>query len=249
MKIFHSFILVLFLLSGCASNPAPIPVVNKSPDRVVPQAYKVHQGDSIYNIAWAFGLDFLDIAEWNGLESPYRLSEGQIVYLDQDGKAARATGTSTNTSEAVVITKLPAKSKVKPVALQGAGKSVSFSPSPNKWNWPAEGKLTGKFSPGNGSNGIQIAGVEGSPIKAAAGGEVVFTGIGLRGYGRLIIIKHSKEYISAYAHNKEIMVSEGQSIKASEQIATMGESDAASPMLHFEIRKAGAPIDPLPLLK
>ena len=247
MKIFHSFILVLFLLSGCASNPVPIPVVNKSPDRVVPKAYKVHQGDSIYNISWAFGLDFLDIAEWNGLKSPYRLSEGQIVYLDQNGKAASAT--STNTPEAVVITKLPTKSKTKPVAVRGAGESVNFSPSPNKWNWPAEGKLTGKFSPSNGSNGIQIAGVEGSPIKAAAGGEVVFTGIGLRGYGKLIIVKHSKEYISAYAHNKEIMVSEGQSIKASEQIATMGESDATSPMLHFEIRKKGVPIDPLPLLK
>jgi len=116
------------------------------------------------------------------------------------------------------------------------------------WQWPAEGQLVGKFSRAKGQNGIQIAGAPGSAIRATAGGDVVYAGEGLRGYGKLIIVKHSPAFLSAYAHNRRLMVAEGARVKPGQQIAQMGSSGAARVMLHFEIRKDGKPVDPLKFL-
>jgi len=96
--------------------------------------------------------------------------------------------------------------------------------------------------------GINVAGKAGQPVFAAAEGEVVYSGAGLIGYGELVIIKHSDVFLSAYGHNRKRLVSEGQRVAAGQQIAEMGRSGAARDMLHFEIRRSGKPIDPLPLL-
>lgn len=109
--------------------------------------------------------------------------------------------------------------------------------------------MIAKFSPAKGQNGIKIAGPAGSPVRATAAGEVVYAGAGLRGYGNLIIVKHSPSYLSAYAHNRKILVREGQRIASGRQIAQMGNSDVGRTMLHFEIRKNGKPQDPLKFLR
>ncbi len=115
------------------------------------------------------------------------------------------------------------------------------------WLWPAEGKLIGRFGAAGGK-GIDIAGTRNSPVLAAAPGKVVYSGVGLRGYGRLLIVKHPGEFLSAYAHNEEMLVKEGDTVNAGQKIALMGDSDADRVKLHFEIRQYGKPLDPLKYL-
>lgn len=115
------------------------------------------------------------------------------------------------------------------------------------WIWPANGKLVGTFSEG-ASKGIDIAGKAGDPILAAGDGKVVYSGTGLRGYGKLIIIKHNNTYLSAYAHNQNILLKEGQSVSKGQKIAEMGNTDADQVKLHFEVRRQGKPVDPLKYL-
>ncbi len=113
------------------------------------------------------------------------------------------------------------------------------------WVWPAKGKILTGFSEAASLKGIDIAGTSGQAVAASAGGKVVYAGTGLRGYGKLIIIKHNGTYLSAYAHNKEILVKEGQQVNRGQRIAEMGNTDADQVKLHFEIRRQGKPVDPL----
>jgi lipoprotein NlpD len=112
------------------------------------------------------------------------------------------------------------------------------------WLWPAKGRVIAGFSDSANLKGIDIAGTAGEPVLAAAPGRVVYAGSGLRGYGKLVIIKHNKTYLSAYAHNREILVKEGQQVQRGQKIAEMGNSDADQVKLHFEIRRLGKPMDP-----
>ena len=112
------------------------------------------------------------------------------------------------------------------------------------WVWPAKGKVIGTFSETANLKGIDIAGAAGAPVVASAAGTVVYAGTGLRGYGKLIIIKHNKTYLSAYAHNRDILVKEGQPVGKGQKIAEMGNTDATDVKLHFEIRRLGKPMDP-----
>ena len=116
------------------------------------------------------------------------------------------------------------------------------------WSWPARGKLVSAFSETANLKGIDIAGAAGEPVLASAPGRVVYAGSGLRGYGKLVIIKHNNTFLSAYAHNKDITVKEGQQVKRGEKIAEMGSTDADQVKLHFEIRRLGKPMDPLKYL-
>jgi lipoprotein NlpD len=115
------------------------------------------------------------------------------------------------------------------------------------WQWPAPGKVIEGFDETR-NKGIDIAGNDGDPVLAAADGEVVYVGAALRGYGNLVIVKHSEEFISAYAHNKQILVKQGQAVKRGQRIAEIGRSDADRTKLHFEIRRQGKPVDPLKYL-
>ncbi|MFO1323401.1 MAG: peptidoglycan DD-metalloendopeptidase family protein [Burkholderiales bacterium] len=112
------------------------------------------------------------------------------------------------------------------------------------WVWPTKGKVVGSFSETANLKGIDIAGTAGQPVLASAAGTVVYAGTGLRGYGKLIIVKHNKTYLSAYAHNREILVKEGQAVTKGQKIAEMGNTDATEVKLHFEIRRLGKPMDP-----
>ena len=116
--------------------------------------------------------------------------------------------------------------------------------APIEWGMPAQGKLIGQYSESANRKGIDIAGKLGQPVLASAAGKVVYSGSGLRGYGKLIIIKHNKTYLSAYAHNDKVLVKEGQSVTRGQKIAEMGNTDADRVELHFEVRRLGKPVDP-----
>jgi lipoprotein NlpD len=117
-----------------------------------------------------------------------------------------------------------------------------------EWMWPSQGKVIGEFNEAASLKGLDIAGKNGQAVSAAAAGKVVYSGSGLRGYGKLVIVKHNKTYLSAYAHNSQILVKEGQNVSRGQKIAEMGDSDADRVKLHFEIRRFGKPVDPLKYL-
>ena len=115
------------------------------------------------------------------------------------------------------------------------------------WSWPANGNVLNPFNEGT-NKGVDIAGKTGEPVHAAAPGKVVYAGTGLRGYGKLVIVRHNAEFLSAYAHNNQILVKEGQTVTRQQVIAEIGSTDADSPRLHFEIRRQGKPVDPMKFL-
>jgi lipoprotein NlpD len=176
------------------------------------------------------------------LAEPLLLKTPQAVLLPY----SEANWALVNTPPAAVAAKPP----VAKAAAETAAKPVSpVSPSApalaaGDWLWPAEGTLAGRFGAAGGK-GINIVGTRNSPVIATASGKVVYSGSGLRGYGKLLIIKHAGEFLSAYAHNESILVKEGDSVTAGQKIAQMGDSDADRVELHFEIRRYGKPLDPL----
>ena len=184
----------------------------------------VERGDTLYSISWRYGLDAKQIARWNGIARPYTIFPGQRIRL--------GPGASTSKS----ATKKSKKQQQKVVAAK----------SPGDWRWPVKGKVIKKFSKEN--NGIDIKAKEGTIIKAASAGKVVYAGSGLRGYGNLLIIKHNATYFSAYAHSRRLLVSEGSQVKVGEKIAEVGSTGTDKTKLHFEIRKDGNPVDPLKYL-
>ena len=239
-------------LVACGGGSGQTPVIDKSPYRVIPAETKVLPEDSIYSLAWRFGLDYQDIAEWNGLAAPYKIVSGQSLRLrsSSDSSGSSQAG-AVSTALIKSATKSVTKSVVKPKPVETTTATQVSSPAvaSGQWGWPAKGKVIGKFSRSKGQNGIQIAGAAGSAIRATAAGEVVYAGEGLRGYGKLVIVKHSPTYLSAYAHNRNILVAEGDRIQSGQQIAQMGSSGTDRTMLHFEIRKDGKPVDPLGFLR
>lgn len=253
-RTLYAVLLAIILLAGCGGR-AEAPVINKSPNRSIPAEVNVKPGESIYEISWRYGLDFLDIAVWNRLKPPYDLKPGQRLALKRG-----AISKPLATQNTVVSAPLPAPRPSKPVPSRSTSTTSSSTspaislpttpaPSPGTWRWPAKGELVSKYSREKGVNGIRIAGRAGSPVRSTAAGGVVYVGNGLRGYGNLIIVKHSEKYLSAYAYNKKILVNEGQNVAAGEQIAEMGSSGTDRTMLHFEIRVNGKPKDPLKFLK
>ncbi|MGI9305618.1 MAG: peptidoglycan DD-metalloendopeptidase family protein, partial [Gammaproteobacteria bacterium] len=165
------------------------------------RTYTVRHGETLYSISWRYGLDYKHVAAWNGIEPPYTIHPGQKIRLNPSSRTARTKpGKRKNKPTAVVTTPLPASPP--PKAATGG--------EPLHWRWPTQGKVIGKFSPGSaGSKGIDIAGQHGQLITAASAGKVVYSGSGLVGYGQLIIIKHNDRYLSAYAHNRKLLVKEG----------------------------------------
>jgi len=179
------------------------------------------------------------------LEEPPVLREPQAVLLPySEANWAQASGARPVT--AMEPAAAPAAVRPAPVA------ATSPTPAPaaaasgvvDSWLWPVEGTLAGRFGAAGGK-GIDIVGQRNTPVKAVAPGKVVYSGSGLRGYGRLLIVKHAGEFLSAYAHNETILVKEGESVTAGQKIALMGDSDTDRVKLHFEIRRYGKPLDPL----
>ena len=193
--------------------------------------YVVQPGDTLTAIAWRYGLDPESVAAWNDLSDPDLIRPGQRLVLrsQQPVTAPR--------SEAPAPRRAPAPSAVVPARAP-------------VWQWPTRGTVVSNFGRADSlASGIAIAGVEGQTVAAAAGGRVVYAGDGLIGYGQLIIIRHNETYLSAYGHNRRLLVAQGDEVRTGQPIAEMGLGPDRSPRLHFEIRRDGTPIDPLPQLR
>jgi lipoprotein NlpD len=233
--------------------------------------YKVARGDTLYSIAFRYGWDFKALAERNRIPPPYVIYPGRVIRFDggtgvaptpapvlASGNAAASPSSTLKTTvirrpivaaPGVVLPATPSPSAPasNPVPMTNpvpAGERLSGS-----WAWPANGVVIGKFaSNGSLNKGIDIAGDLGQPVFAASDGSVVYAGSGLRGYGELVIIKHGDTYVSAYGHNRRLLVREGQQVKVGQTIAEMGSTGTDRVKLHFEIRRQGKPVDPLQFL-
>lgn len=220
MRLFQSIIILLMvtLLGACATDSTIEPIPSSG-------TYRVVSGDSLYSIAWRYGLDYRKIAVRNGMKRPYYVYRGQVVYLR--GFKPQAEQQASNKVTMTTATRV----EQEPTA------------AVKHWRWPTRGNVIRGYSVYN--KGINIAGHLGQPINASAAGKVVYCGHGLRGYGNLVIIKHNATFLTAYADASAIDVSEGESVKAGQKIAEMGQFGTRHPQLHFEIRLAGEPVNPL----
>ncbi|MFD2168052.1 peptidoglycan DD-metalloendopeptidase family protein [Thalassotalea euphylliae] len=269
-----TLIMLSFMVFGCSSRHTPAPVVeskttvsvgSKTKSSIKSSTYQVKKGETLYSIAFRASSDVRTIASLNNLAPPYRIFPGQKLKISGSPSKPRANKPSAknSTKSSGTTTK---NSNKKPIATnkkQEYGKTASgqktskkptatasnFSQKIRRWLWPNQGKVIATFSTApQGNKGIDIAGNRGDRIKAAADGRVVYAGSALRGYGNLVIIKHNDDYLSAYAHNDQILVKEQQAVKAGDVIAKMGDSDAQRVMLHFEVRFRGKSVNPLKYL-
>jgi len=251
---------VLGLLAACGGSRPVAPISDRAtPQRQPESDYRtVVRGDTLYSIAWESGRDYKDLAAWNKIASPYTIKPGQQIRLYPPGdarasayKAAPGKIEAKPLSAPAAAPNTPtAKSKKEPARAktQGASKPREQKPSGKEfgpWAWPVKGKIVNPFNENAGKKGVDIAGKRGQTIAAAANGRVVYQGGGLRGYGQLIIVKHSDDFLSAYAHNDKIHVKEGDQVKRGQKIAEMGNTGTDQVKLHFEIRHRGVPVDPL----
>jgi lipoprotein NlpD len=210
---------VLLLISACGPKTRW--------DHTPTESHIVRTGETLFTIGWRYGEDPRDLARWNDIENSSLIYPGQVIRLTPPAGERRSSSPSS--------AKKSGSRSLPPIPSQ---------PAP-PWNWPAKGEVAVEFGnrPGTGT-GILISGSPGQPVKAAAGGTVVYSGSGLIGYGELIIVKHNDTYLSAYGHNASLLAKEGQLVKKGEKIATMGEAPGGEPRLHFEIRRNGKPVNP-----
>lgn len=222
------------MLVACGDSQNYAPVTDISYVEPIPSSgvHRVARGETLYEIAWRYGMDYRYIARRNQTKSSDAVHSGQIIQLRGNVSAPSVIKQKT---ASVISQSKPDISETK---------EPEYSTS--EWKWPAKGKVIGSFTASH--KGINIAGYEGEPVYATASGKVVYAGDGLRGYGNLIIIKHNSLYLSAYAHNKLAYVKEGKWVKKGQKIAEMGDTGTDKVMLHFEIRRAGKPVNPLTLL-
>ena len=264
-------VLIAGLLTGCASSPpGGVEVVDRNQSAYIREPlrrgrYLVRQGDTLYSIAFRFGWDWKTLAAHNGIGPPYLLRPGDYIRFDGPLKGASTSRQTvavaprpTPSAQASPKPPTPRPSAVaakpSPSAVGSSATSQNAAKAPSSrsnatWIWPAAGTMVGRFAPNGSLNkGIDIAGELGEPVLAASDGLVVYAGSGLRGYGELLIIKHDDVYVSAYGHNRRLLVREGQQVKAGQTIAEMGSTGTDRVKLHFEIRRQGKPVDPLQYL-
>lgn len=255
-----------------AATPAPRPTDER------PQYHTVRKGDTLYSIALDNGLDYRELAQWNDVTATSVISIGQQLRLSPPAAAALtaaplmsapivqarplegspvAGGDGSIKSQPLAVRapysdqtyaqmaslKPEVSPRIEPQAPSGPGGEENVA-----WGWPASGKVVGTFSDSANQRGIRIAGKLGQPVHASAAGRVIFSGTGIRGFGKLIVIKHNNTFLSVYAHNSELLVKEGQNVAKGQKIAEMGSTDTDAVRLHFEIRRLGKPVDPMKLL-
>lgn len=254
------------LAAGCASQHQAAPVVDRTgrsteaaapavaketaatPRTVGESEYEVKKGDTLYSIALEHGADYREVAQWNALEDPSKIRVGQVLRVrPPEGRGAQVSRVAISTP--LESRSLDAPAAAKPAPAPPTPVPAKAPPQPVadgdalKFVWPAKGKVIAAFEQTRGK-GVDIDGRVGDPIVASAKGKVTYVGSGIRGLGKLLIIQHSDEYLTVYAHTSQILVKEQQVVERGQKIAEVGTSDAERPMLHFQIRKLGRPLDP-----
>ena len=252
----------LVVLAGCASRtqkPAPV-VDRKQPSRTatptppktapVPEgSYVVKKGDTLYSIALENGADYREVAAWNRLSDPTKISVGQVLRVtppeESRVEVGRAKLPERGEARPLELPPPQGQSQTKPAPAQKApAKPEAPTASPGDFIWPAKGKVIAGFAEPR-RKGIDIDAKLGDPVLAAAAGRVTYTGTGIPGLGKLVVIKHDNGFITVYAHNRDILVKEQQAVKRGQKIAEVGNTDADRPKLHFQIRKGSAAVDPM----
>lgn len=230
--------LVLGLAAGCSSLTS-----------YEPQSYVVRSGDTLYSIAWRHGVDHRDLARWNGLADPSRIYVGQRLELYSPAVAAQSVRPSGPVGASAPPAS-PGGSASRSTPRRESPPRVSTAgAAPPAFGWPARGRVVARFG-GQGvlSTGIGIAGSAGQDIVAAAAGRIVYAGSGLPDYGQLVIIEHNESWLTAYGHNRRVLVAQGDAVARGQKIGEMGEGLGRGPVLYFEIRRNGDPLDPLAFL-
>jgi lipoprotein NlpD len=250
-------------LASCASPPSSAPVVDRTARAGAPKTppvamvnapvpvtlpdgyYQVKRGDTLYSIALENGADYREVALWNALDDPTKIRVGQVLRVKPD----ESHGVTVNRAKvAAPIEARPLDASPPAAAPAAAAPEQAPKETPKEaaagFMWPAKGKLLAGFAEPR-SKGIDIDGKPGDPVVAAAAGRVTYTGTGIPGLGKLVVIKHDNGFITVYAHNRSILVKEQQSVARGQKIAELGASDAERPKLHFQIRKGAAAVDPL----
>ena len=264
MRIIQCIVMVFAVCSllACSGHTVYAPVSEVSTIEPIPKngLHRVTTGETFYSVAWRYGLDYRDLAKRNYLTPPYSIHSGQIIYLKGLAPHTQQAAETKEAAPRFVPVLVPTPAPSAPVVVHNKSQTASaIAPThtarqpvlserePTQavtyWYWPARGSVIGVFSPSN--KGINIAGRNGDPVFATAAGKVVYSGNGLRGYGNLIIIKHNRVFLTAYAHNSVVSVQEGEWVKAGQKIAEIGNTGTQRTMLHFEIRRSGQPINPL----
>ncbi len=209
----------------------------------------VEPGETLYSISWAYGHDYRVVAKWNHIPPPYIVKSGQRLRVSAP-PASTASGKKPNRNKSIA-TSGRANKETKSVAdnqeIESQPDNAYVNNASLVWQWPTRGgKVVQTFDERDPrKQGLDVAGRFGQPIYSAAPGRVVYSGGGLSRYGKLIIVKHNETYLSAYAHNKRILVKEGEVLKAGQFIAEMGNTGTNKTKLHFEIRRDGKPVNPL----
>ncbi|HZQ75239.1 MAG TPA: peptidoglycan DD-metalloendopeptidase family protein [Burkholderiales bacterium] len=261
------------VLAACASRQAGAPVSERTPTRgapgrapeaqaapvpgAVPQGfYQVKRGDTLYSIALEHGADYRELAQWNFLEDPTKIRVGQLLRVTAPNdrpavQVAPARGSGRVESKPLESPQQAASAPAEPAKLakpdapkQAAEPSKQPPEAAAEFIWPVKGKVIAGFSEPR-SKGIDIDGKLGEPVVAAAAGRVTYIGSGIPGLGKLVVIKHDNGFITVYAHNREILVKEQQTVARGQRIAELGSTDSDRPKLHFQIRKGASPVDPL----
>ena len=235
----------LLLIAGCSSDYlAPLSERSEVPEWR-PNQYQIKPGDTLYSIAWEFGLDHRKLAQWNNIITQDKIIPGQRITLSPAARKPSPRSATSNTQTSAAQEQAGEKTKSETKKPDKPRSTSRNGSGPIKWRWPTAGRVVTAYSPTLGHNrGLNIAGKFNQPITAAASGTVVYAGEGIKAYGKMIIVKHSERYLSAYANNQEMAVREGQAVKSGEIIARMGRRGDGKTLLHFEIRRDGKPENP-----
>jgi lipoprotein NlpD len=209
------------------------------------ETYVVQPRDTLYSIAWRHDLDYQALARWNGIGPDYRISVGQILTLRPTPPPSAARPPAVLAKPAPGVAASPGARTPGTASGGGGGQPVPEGSMSARWAWPTSYLQPPQAVTGGG---VLLEGVLGQPVRAACNGRIVYVGNGIRGYGNLIIIKHDENFLSAYAHTREVAVHEGQDVLRGQLIAQMGAGPHQVPALYFEIRLNGKPVDPLPYL-
>lgn len=247
-----TYVLIIALnvgMTGCISSREFISTEEKfSKSQKATGFHIVEKGDTLFSIAWTYGWDYHELANANSISKPYTIYAGQKIDITNAARQKKSYKVRSVGKSSKVIAKRketstkPIKKNNKPISKP----KTTYASSKADWKWPANGRIIKGFSTRKQQNkGIDIDGEKGESVSAAAAGQVVYAGKGLRGYGNLVIIKHDNTYLSAYAHTSRILVREKEKIKAGQIIAEIGSTGTDKVKLHFEIRKNGRPVDPL----
>ncbi|SEP76178.1 lipoprotein NlpD [Solimonas aquatica] len=257
--------LAALLLAACGSwssweKPAPRAARSQVPARAAlppagPGEYRVQAGDTLYSIAFRNSLDYRELARWNGIGGDYRIYAGQLLRLKPPAGARPMPAPAISAPPpSPPVASGPVEVVAAPGVAEPEAPPPGLPPAPvpeplaelgqYEWAWPTLGKLQRGFGQ-EGSKGIDLVGRLGQPVFAAAPGRVVYSGNALKGYGELIIIKHDETFLSAYGYNRLRHVKEGDIVTGGQPIGELGLGPENQPMLHFEIRNKGQPIDPL----